>query len=174
MNQYCRLCACYRAQHQFSGKGRRAHLCRDCIKLPAQERADRLAMMEVHGFVWGQRNISTKNIKRLTKLVDSNNAEVAELAAVVLQIATVAPGRRRRLARIQEAQPLLWERMLAINLVLRDEEYDGEIGERNSPDLDEDDELAFDCDVTGVLTDDGAVDFRPQKPPNDDDCDIRF
>lgn len=143
------------------------------MKLPAQERADRLAILEVGGFVWGQRNISDRNKERLRELVESSNAELAELAAVVLQIAIVAPGRRRRLARIREAHPLLWARMLAVNLVPGPDDVDDEFLSEVGEEFEADDELGFDCDFTGDFAEDPRV--RPKKrPPNVDDSEIPF
>lgn len=151
VRRYCRLCGCHRAQHHFSGKGRKKHVCRDCMKLPPQERSDRLAMLEVEGFVWRQRNISAGNILRLKELIDSSIPVLSDLASVVLQIASVAPGRRGRLAKIQGAHLLLWKRMLAVNLVPRDDEGDDVLVDGLAVGLGFEDELGFDLDVTGAF-----------------------
>ena len=39
---YCKVCGCYRANEKFSGKGHAAHICKQCAKLPATERAQRI------------------------------------------------------------------------------------------------------------------------------------
>ena len=39
---YCKVCGCYRANEKFSGKGHAAHICKQCAKLPATERARRI------------------------------------------------------------------------------------------------------------------------------------
>ena len=39
---YCKVCGSYRANEKFSGKGHAAHICKQCAKLPATERAQRI------------------------------------------------------------------------------------------------------------------------------------
>jgi len=57
-----------------------------------------------------QSRISEKNVCRLRSLVSSPAADVAEWAAVLLEIARVYPGRRHRL-RLLKRHPELWARM---------------------------------------------------------------
>jgi len=38
IGHYCRICGCYRANDKFSGKGHRIHICKDCARLPVEER----------------------------------------------------------------------------------------------------------------------------------------
>ena len=42
-------------------------------------------------------NISLKNIKRLNALIQSKDKEIANLANIVLEVAKVKPGKKRRL-----------------------------------------------------------------------------
>lgn len=158
MPKHCRLCDCYRPNEAFSGKGRRLNLCSECRKLPLQVRADRLAILEIHGFVWRQSNISAKNMIRLKVLTRSTNAKLAELAAVVLQMAAVAPGRRRRFARIRNTHPMLGERMRELGLV------------PEADDLHED----FLAGSAGNAEADDALAFGYEDPADDEDCDIPF
>ena len=51
---------------------------------------------EIYGFL-KQSHISEKNRKRLTSLLSSGDARIAELAAIVLEVAHVKPHKRRRL-----------------------------------------------------------------------------
>lgn len=37
MGHYCRICGRERPNEKFSGKGHRAHVCRDCYRLPKEE-----------------------------------------------------------------------------------------------------------------------------------------
>lgn len=144
MPHYCRLCDSYRSNEAFSGKGRRLNLCSECRRLPPQVRADRLAILEIHGFVWRQSHISAKNMIRLRALTQSINAEVAELAAVVMQVGAVAPGRRRRFARIRNEHPMLGERMRALGLVPDDDDHTEDFLSASAGNADPDAELAFD------------------------------
>ncbi len=54
---------------------------------------------EVFGFL-SQSRISAKNMRRLRVLMESDDAETARLARVVLDVATVAPQKMRRQARL--------------------------------------------------------------------------
>jgi hypothetical protein len=55
-----------------------------------------------------QSHISEKNVARLRKLAGSDNKEIAELAAIVLEVAEVKPYRKRRLKVLaRERQDLL-------------------------------------------------------------------
>lgn len=36
---YCKICGRYRANEKFSGKGHASHICKDCAKLPPEEKA---------------------------------------------------------------------------------------------------------------------------------------
>jgi len=69
------------------------------------------------GFLHNQSQISRRNIARLEKLAASQAGEVAAQAAVMLEVARVAPGKRRRFHRIRSSHPELWERMQAVGLL---------------------------------------------------------
>lgn len=95
MGHYCRICGRSRPNEQFSGRGHRIHICKTCQRMPRQER-DRIERFdEVNGFLH-QSQISAKNIARLETLIRHEDHEVAELAALVLEIARVLPGKRNR------------------------------------------------------------------------------
>lgn len=125
MPHYCRICGRWRANERFSGAGHRIHLCHHCQKLPIEERRAIEAHAEIEGFLHGQSRISRKNVARLTELSASEDPEVAERAAVMLEVARVTPGKKRRLARIRSAHPALWRRMLAAGLLWLEPEDDG-------------------------------------------------
>lgn len=38
MGHYCRICGRERANEKFSGKGHKIHVCKDCMRLPKEER----------------------------------------------------------------------------------------------------------------------------------------
>lgn len=58
---------------------------------------------EIFGFL-KQSNISAKNIQRLKILAASQDPHIAELARIVLEVAAIKPGKKRRL------KVLAWER----------------------------------------------------------------
>ncbi len=96
MGHYCRICACSKPNEQFSGKGHKNHICKECSKKPKEERCAIDQENEIFGFM-RQSTISRKNIARLHKLKLSANQRVAELAAITLAVALVKPHKKRRL-----------------------------------------------------------------------------
>ena len=107
IGHYCRICGRYRANEKFSGKGHRIHVCKDCARLPREERLAIEQEDKITGFL-KQSNISHANLVRLKTLATSPNSEIAKLGRLVLEIARTHPqkkGRLRFLAR--ERQDLL-------------------------------------------------------------------
>lgn len=101
MPHYCKICMSYKANEKFSGKGHRLHICKQCSKLPKEERNNIMAGDEITGFLF-QSNISEKNISKLRKLCKSENEEIKELATLVLETAMVHPRKKRRLTFLAE------------------------------------------------------------------------
>ncbi len=97
MGHYCRMCGYVRPNEKFSGKGHRIHVCKECSRLPRDERRQRELEDEIAGFL-RQSNISERNLTRLSELVTAEKPEVAELANVVLEIGKVKPHKRKRLS----------------------------------------------------------------------------
>lgn len=84
------------------------------------------ALGEITGFLHDQSRISRKNVKRLTELATWKHRDVAEQATVMLEVARLAPGRRRRLQRIRALRPELLRRLIEVGLVYpTDEEEAG-------------------------------------------------
>jgi len=101
IGHYCRICGRYRANEKFSGKGHRIHVCKDCARLPVEERLAIEQEDEITGFL-KQSNISHANMARLKTLTSSPNSKIAQLGRLVLEIArthTQKKGRLRFLAR---------------------------------------------------------------------------
>lgn len=55
------------------------------------------AVTEITGFLHDQSRISAKNVKRLAELSTWKDKDVAEQAVVMLEVARITPGKRRRL-----------------------------------------------------------------------------
>lgn len=119
MGHYCRICGRIRANESFSGKGHAKHQCKECTRRPKQERLDILAIDEIRSFFRRQSRISERNQERLQVLAKSASAELAKLATIVLDVAKVAPYKRRRVARLRREAPELWKKLVA---------FDGENG----------------------------------------------
>ena len=96
MGHYCRLCGRTRANEKFSGKGHRTHVCKDCARMPKEEKDAIEHAEEIFGYL-KQSRISQKNINRLKTLAASSNVRIAELATIVSEVATVMPHKKRRL-----------------------------------------------------------------------------
>ena len=96
MGHYCRICGRNRANEKFSGKGHKIHICKDCMRLPKEERQSIEEEKEICGFL-SQANISKKNLTRLKTLTASPNSEIAAMAKLVLEIGKVHPHKRKRL-----------------------------------------------------------------------------
>jgi ribosome-binding protein aMBF1 (putative translation factor) len=96
MGNYSRICGRTRPNEKFSGKGHRTHVCKDCAQLPKENRDAIEQREEIFNYL-KQSHISAKNTARLQRLAASSNQEVAELAAIVIEIAKVKPYKRRRL-----------------------------------------------------------------------------
>lgn len=73
--------------------------------------------MEIDDFFHRQSRISSKNVIRLKELAASAARDVAARAAVMIEVAQVAPGKRRRLRRIRSSHPELWQRMQTVGLL---------------------------------------------------------
>jgi hypothetical protein len=96
MGHYCRICRRTRANEKFSGRGHRDHICKDCQRLPVDERDRITCIDELCGFL-EQSHISQKNLDRLGILTHHTDPEVRKLADLVLDIARAKPYKRRRL-----------------------------------------------------------------------------
>ena len=95
MPHYCRICGRNRPNEKFSGRGHRDHICKDCQRLPRDQREYVDRMDELYGFL-EQSNISRKNIVRLEILAQHVNNDVRHLAMLILEVARVKPHKRRR------------------------------------------------------------------------------
>jgi hypothetical protein len=97
---------------KFSGRGHRNQICKDCQRLPRDQR-DRIERMdELYGFL-EQPNISRKNITRLEILAHANS-EVKDLALFILEVARVKPHKRRRWKFLAQNHPALFLRLKAL------------------------------------------------------------
>jgi ribosome-binding protein aMBF1 (putative translation factor) len=104
MGHYCRICGRERPNEQFSGKGHRIHVCKGCNAKPKSERQAIEDTDSILAFMQ-QSHISEKNVARLKKLTESENSQVASLAAVVLKVAEVKPYKTRRLKFLAKMHP---------------------------------------------------------------------
>ena len=117
MGHYCRICGRERANEKFSGKGHRIHVCKDCMRLPKEERQAIEEEQEIWGYL-SQFNISAKNLSRLKKLAASPNEETAGMASLVLEIGRVHPQKRNRIRFLARERRDLLDQLEETGLIL--------------------------------------------------------
>jgi hypothetical protein len=141
MPHYCRICTRYRSNEKFSGRGHRDHICKDCQRLPREER-DRIDRLnELDNFL-NQSHISPKNIARLEVLTQHGSGEVRELAKLLLEVARLTPYKRRRWKILAQKDPILLSK---VKPLCSEYGYDCEIVPDDIPDPQEfvDSDLPF-------------------------------
>ncbi|MFP4363905.1 MAG: hypothetical protein ACLFR1_08545 [Spirochaetia bacterium] len=96
MGHFCRICCEHKPNEQFTGKGHKIHICKQCIKLPKAKRRNIERREEIAGYI-SQSNISKKNKKCFKELMESEDEEIAELASIVHQVALIKPIKKKRI-----------------------------------------------------------------------------
>jgi hypothetical protein len=81
--------------------------------MPRKERDRMERMDELHRFL-DQSNISARNMARLTALTSHADHQVAEHAALILEIARLLPGKRGRWPKLACRHPALFERAVRV------------------------------------------------------------
>ena len=113
MGHYCRICGRSRPNEQFSGRGHRIHVCKKCQRMPREKR-DRIERCdELHRFLH-QSVISARNVARLETLTGHEDHQLAELAALILEIARVLPGKRNRWLKLARHHRPLFNRAVEL------------------------------------------------------------
>jgi hypothetical protein len=125
MTHYCRVCCKRRPDNRFTAAGRKARVCKDCAKLPKEQRDFLEADDDLKGLV-AQSNLSAANVTRLKVLVKSTHASVRERAQVLLEVARLHPHRSKRDEYLREKQPALWEAFQAAFAVSAEAEAEAE------------------------------------------------
>ncbi len=113
MEHYCRICGRSRPNEQFTGRGHRTHICKECARIPRAERDRSERLDELHGFLQ-QSRISARNVVRLKILAGHGDSEVAELAALILEIARVLPDKRNRWLKLARCDRRLFNRAVEV------------------------------------------------------------
>jgi hypothetical protein len=98
MGHYCRICGRERPNEQFSGKGHRTHVCKQCARMPKEQRRVIEAEEEIFGFM-AQTHLSDRNISRLQTFAASSIHRISELATPILEVVTSAPQKKRKKGR---------------------------------------------------------------------------
>jgi hypothetical protein len=117
MGRFCTLCGRNRPNENFGGKGERARICRDCRSMPKEKQVALKQEEEIFGFL-KQSHISDRNVSRLRTLAQSENARIAELSGVSLEVALVKPYKRGRLKILARQRRDLLVRLEETGLIL--------------------------------------------------------
>jgi hypothetical protein len=128
MAHYCRICCSSLTNEKFSGGGHRIHVCRECQRLPSDQREAIQAEHDMYNFLYRQSPISAKNLNRLRLLAASKHLRTAELASLVLAVALATPGKRKRLGRLRHNHPDLFEKLEALGFLPPGIDAIGQIG----------------------------------------------
>ena len=119
---YCRICGAIKPNEQFSGKGHRNHICKECSRKPKAEINEIDIEEEIFGYL-KQSHISYKNVKRLKLLVKSESDKIAKLADIVIEVAKVKPYKKRRLKVLARERRDLLEKLDETGLILAHYNY---------------------------------------------------
>lgn len=158
--RWCRICGRRRPNEEFSGRGHRDCLCKDCQQRLKSERDKIDIERELYGYV-EQSNISAGNVKRLTELAEHDDARIREHAAALLDIARLYPRRRRRWKRLVKSHFNLFQRYRQAIGLWDDRDVDDVFGEEllelrpepGWPSPDAADELGFHTEADGDYDD---------------------
>lgn len=115
MPHYCWMCDCSRPNEAYSGRGHRDHVCRECQRLPAEEKS-RFGALRTMDDMLEESRISEKNVGYLTSLLASPSSDVVERAKIMLQIARLKPGKRKRYRHLRQHEEL-WSSMVRLGMV---------------------------------------------------------
>lgn len=75
MGHYCRICGRERANEKFSGKGHKIHVCKDCMRLPQEERQAVEEEQEIWGYL-GQEPIPPQNARDVAQRGDCRHGPI--------------------------------------------------------------------------------------------------
>ena len=95
MGHYCKICGRERPNEQFSGKGHRTHVCKQCARMPKEQRRVIEAEEEIFGFM-AQTHISDRNMSRLQTLAASPIRRISELATPMIEVVTSSLRKKSR------------------------------------------------------------------------------
>jgi hypothetical protein len=92
-------------------------VCECCQAKPKSQRQAIEDKDDISGFL-KQSRISERNVARLEQMAKSDDPQVANLAAIVLEVARVKPHKTRRLRFLAERHPELLGKLRDTNLIL--------------------------------------------------------
>ncbi len=80
MSHNCKICGEYKSNEKFSGKGHAQHICKECAKLPQEEKNERLAMNRLISLPFRLSREQRKWLEKMLKDKRDNVRSTAEWA----------------------------------------------------------------------------------------------
>jgi len=93
------------------------HICKQCARQPKEQRQEIECRDEIFSYM-RQSHISDRNVSRLRKLAVSGNERIAELAAIVVEVAEITPHKKRRLRELAKKNGDLLHKLDETGLIL--------------------------------------------------------
>jgi hypothetical protein len=116
MGHYCRICDRERPNERFSGRGHKTHVCKECQRMPKNEREAIEQQDEIFRYL-KQSHISPTNVARLKMLAESPHPRTKSWAGIALAVAEVKPHKKRRLKILSEKRPDLLRALVKTEVV---------------------------------------------------------
>lgn len=99
---YCWSCGRSRPNEEFSGKGHRRHLCRDCARLGSEELAYRQAVSDIGRCLCDDGRIRRKQRKTFEQFLHHENPRIRALAVEVQEEDRLARASWEEIERLEE------------------------------------------------------------------------
>lgn len=74
---YCKVCGEYKANEKFTGKGHAAHICKACVSLPPEKKAEQMTINLLMNLPW---RLSKEQLSWLKNRMKDKRPEVCALA----------------------------------------------------------------------------------------------
>ena len=81
---FCWCCGCTRPNERFSGRGHARHICRECARLPAEEREYRQGLRNMERLLHDGVYVPRRRRQQFQAFLEHPNARVREEARRVL------------------------------------------------------------------------------------------
>jgi hypothetical protein len=94
---FCWCCGRVRPNERFSGRNHGRHLCRDCARLPAEEREFRQGERDIERLLRGGFYVPRRLRPQFDKFLEHPNARVRDLARKILEEQARDAEERRRI-----------------------------------------------------------------------------
>ena len=116
MGRYCVICGLERPNEAFSGRGHGIGICKKCDKMPKSAR-QRIMDEDFMAQALEQKNISEKNVAYFNEMRLRYPDSLGERAAVMAELGSVHPRKRKRYGFLYHNRRELFDRMVRLNMI---------------------------------------------------------